>query len=59
MITIDTKAMMAEIHTGESTHHQDQLIIPVSFSTIKATVKRPVNPIPLLLDELLLAIFFS
>ena len=59
MIIITNKARIAEIHTGEITHHQDQLIIPVSFSTIKATVKRPVKPIPLLLDELLLAIFFS
>jgi hypothetical protein len=36
----------AEIQTGEKTHHQLQLITPVSFSTIKTMVSNPTNPMP-------------
>ena len=35
------------IHRGERTHHQLQSITWQSFSTIKAIVRRPLNPIPL------------
>ena len=44
---------IAPIHSGDKTHHQDQLIYPVSFNTINTIVKSPVNPIPELelLDE--------
>lgn len=33
------------IHSGASTHHQDQAITAVSLSTIKATASRGKNPI--------------
>jgi hypothetical protein len=55
MYRIDTKAKIIKrvdstiakgIHKGEVTHHQDQLIFPVSLRTRK-TIKRPdVNEIP-------------
>ena len=38
--------MPIDIHVGDSTHHQDQSMNPVSFSTINAMVSSPVNPIP-------------
>lgn len=38
--------MSALIHIGLSTHHQDQVIYPISFKTIKAMVKSPAKPIP-------------
>lgn len=41
------------IQMGDSTHHQDHAITPVSLRTMKAIVKAPTNPIPPLeLDEL-------
>lgn len=43
------------IHTGDSTHHHDHVILPSSFSVIKISVSSPVKPIPLLCaDEELL-----
>lgn len=36
---------------GDNTQNHDQLINPVSFSTMNTMVNKPVNPIPL--DELL------
>ena len=35
-----------EIHIGDKTHHQDQLITPQSFNTTNATVSRPLNVKP-------------
>lgn len=46
-----TMAKMVEIHSGDSTHHQDQFITFASLSPINNIVNMPVNPIPLL-DEL-------
>ena len=46
-------ASRAEIQRGDSTHHQDQVICPVSFSPINRTVSRPGNPIPEEEEELL------
>jgi hypothetical protein len=47
-------ASRKEIQRGDSTHHQDQVICPVSFRPINNTVRRPGNPIPLEEEELLL-----
>jgi hypothetical protein len=44
------------IQIGDNTHHQDQLIYPMSLRTMKTIVRSPVNPIPLLEEELLSAI---
>ena len=35
-----------EIQIGESTHHQDQVIVPINFKTINTMVNSPANPIP-------------
>ena len=45
-VTKKTTPPMAEIHTGERTHHQDQSISPVSLRTIKTMASNPGNPIP-------------
>lgn len=40
-----------EIHIGDNTHNQDQLIVPVNFNTTKTivnTVGRPKPALPLL-----------
>ena len=37
---------------GSVTHHQDQFMKPVNFSTTNATPRSPKTPIPELLDEL-------
>ena len=37
---------------GSVTHHHDQFINPVNFSTTNATPRSPKTPIPELLDEL-------
>ena len=44
------------IHSGERTHHQDQVIVPISFRMIKTMARRPTNPIPPLeeLDDVLI-----
>ena len=39
-------ASKALIHRGDSTHHQDQLMYPVSLRPINNTVSKPVNPMP-------------
>jgi hypothetical protein len=44
----------SEIHSGERTQSQDQVMTPQSFKTMKAIVSSPVNPIPLLLVLLFL-----
>jgi hypothetical protein len=36
----------ALIQIGANTHHHDQSICSVSFKTINAIVRRPINPIP-------------
>lgn len=40
-----TKAI--DIQIGDKTHHQDQLITPHSFSTIKTIARSPPKLIPL------------
>jgi len=42
------KAMTSRalIHSGDSTHPQDQLMCPVSLRPINNTVSRPGNPMP-------------
>ena len=45
---------MIGIRTGLTTQNQCQSINPVNFSTIKTIVNRPKNPMPPLLDELLI-----
>ncbi len=52
-----------DIHIGDSTQIQVQLIIPISFRVINTTVNNPINPIPEDEDEedtycLILAILF-
>lgn len=37
---------LAGIQIGESTHHHDQLIVPISLSVMNTMVNRPVKPIP-------------
>jgi len=39
-------ASRALIHKGDSTHHQDQLMYPVSLRPINNTVSKPGNPMP-------------
>jgi len=39
-------ASRALIHSGDSTHHQDQLMCPVSLRPINNTVSKPGNPMP-------------
>ena len=34
------------IQIGERTHSHDQVMTPQSFKTMKATARRPTNPIP-------------
>jgi hypothetical protein len=41
-----TMASRALIHRGDSTHHQDQLMYPVSLRPINNTVSKPGNPMP-------------
>lgn len=45
---------VTEIHSGERTQSQDQVMTPQSFKTMKAIVSSPENPIPLLLVLLFL-----
>ena len=35
-----------EIHIGDSTHHHDQSIFPMSLSVMNTMVSKPTNPIP-------------
>ena len=35
-----------DIHSGDNTHHQDQVIYPVSFRPTNRTVNKPAKPIP-------------
>jgi hypothetical protein len=51
IIKIKLKPSTAEIHIGESTHIQLQLIMPQSFNIIKAIVSNPVKPIPPYVDS--------
>jgi hypothetical protein len=44
-------ASRALIHRGDSTHHQLQVIWPVSFRPMKRTVSRPGKPMPLEEEE--------
>jgi len=39
-MVIRTIAIDQEIHMGESTHHQDHVILPVNFSATNRTAKR-------------------
>lgn len=39
-------AIPTEIHSGERTHHQLQLITWQSLRMMKAMVRRPLNPMP-------------
>ncbi len=50
-----------EIQRGDNTHHQDQLMYPVNFKTIKTIVSKPEKPMPLLelLDDDLLLIILQ
>ena len=41
------RSKRAQIQMGDSTHSQDQLILPVNFKTTKISVKTPTKPIPL------------
>jgi hypothetical protein len=52
-------ASRALIHRGDSTHHQLQVILPVSFKPINRIVRRPGKPIPLEEEEVLLDMIFS
>jgi hypothetical protein len=45
MITNESKK---EIHNGDMTHHHDQVMPPVSFSTTKIRVRMPLKLIPCL-----------
>jgi hypothetical protein len=40
------RAIRALIHRGDSTHHQLQVIWPVSFRPMKSTVRRLGKPTP-------------
>jgi hypothetical protein len=55
------RTIPAVIQIGGRTHHQDQLIFPISFSVMKTIVRRPANPIPpeLLLDSLIVTLLPS
>lgn len=44
---------------GRVTHHHDQFMNPVSFSTTKATPSNPIADAPELLDELEFDISFD
>ncbi len=46
MTTSTISASSQETQSGDRTHHHDQVMIPVSFRTIKAMVNSPVKPIP-------------
>lgn len=41
--------IIAEIHSGDRTHHHDQSILPMSFSVMNTIASRPAKPMP---DEL-------
>ena len=49
-----TIVMPALIHNGDNTHHHVQFMVPMSLRTINTIVSKPVNPIPVLLDDELL-----
>lgn len=53
---ITSRNIETAMRIGDQTHHHDQSIYPVSFKTIKAIVRRPVNPMPPLEDELELSL---
>jgi hypothetical protein len=44
---IISRPIESEIIIGDNTHHQDQLMYPVSLRPINRTVKRPEKLIPL------------
>jgi len=45
--------IIADIHNGDNTHHQLQVMYPVSFNPINKIVSIPENPIPLDVDLLI------
>lgn len=54
-----TTAKIKAIQIGDRTQSQDQLMTPVSFKTMNATVRSPVNPTPLADDVLLFSLIKS
>jgi hypothetical protein len=48
------RPIAVDMSNGDITHHHDQSIYFVSFSTMKAIVRSPQKPIPLLLEFSLL-----
>lgn len=56
-INIKTKTRLKGIKVGANTVHQDQDIWPVNFNPINKIVSNPKNPIPPLLELLLLLTF--
>jgi len=44
-------ATAALIQRGDRTHHQDQVMTPQSFKTMKVTARSPANPMPLEEDD--------
>jgi hypothetical protein len=50
--------IIAEIHIGENTNHQDQSIFPKTFSNTNTIVKSPQKPIPPELDDVLITLSF-
>lgn len=45
------------IHIGDNTHHQDQSILPSNLSVMNTIVRRPGNPMPWYVVELVGFIF--
>jgi hypothetical protein len=46
MMASSGSIMAAGSHIGDSTHHHDQSMCPVSFRPIKRTVRREQNDVP-------------
>ena len=57
MIASITNANASPPQNGSVTHHQDQSMIPINFSTINATPRSPITPSFEPLDEFDLLIF--
>jgi hypothetical protein len=47
-----TIIIASPIHKGHNTQNQDHVITLHSFNVMKTIANKPVNPIPLLFDEL-------
>jgi hypothetical protein len=58
-MTNATATISQGIHSGDVTHHQDQVITPVNFNTRKTINRTVQKPIPLLLVCTVLLIFFQ